>query len=134
MSRRTAREDALRLLYLYDLCSVEPAEAEKIIWGERPPEHKDLKFARELFQGVIEKLPQINEQITAHAENWSLDRMPVVDRNILRLAIYELLYTPQTPHKVVINEAIEISKKYSTTKSKIFINGILDKIKNEQRG
>ncbi len=90
----------------------------------------DISFSRELINGALAKLSEIDEYINRHSQNWSMERMSVVDKNILRLAVYEIIYKLETPAKVAINEAIEISKKYSTEKSKVFINGILDKIKN----
>lgn len=130
MSRRQAREDALRILYLYDICASDLEEAQAIIWHEKKPPEKDESFARELFTGTVKNLTVIDGHIARYSKNWSIERISAVDKNILRLAIYEILYTPRTPVKVIINEAIEISKIFSTEKSKIFINGILDKIKD----
>jgi len=130
MSRRKAREDTLRLLYLNDLCSSSIEEGSSIIWHEKKPLSSDGEFSIILTRGVIENLSKIDETISNFSQNWSLERMSYIDRNILRFAVYELLYIPETPPKVIINEAIEISKIYSSEKSRAFINGILDRVKN----
>ena len=137
MSRREGREEALRLLYLKDLCCSTIEEAESIVWGKcggegddefkRPP--SVVEFARQIASGVSDNIGIIDGKIESLSENWSLERMPVVDRNILRIAVYEIVFTPSTPHNVVINEAVELAKKFSGDKSKLFINGILDRVK-----
>lgn len=86
------------------------------------------EFAIGIFRGTIEHLDELDEMITRQAENWRMTRMSAVDRNIMRMSIYELLYEPETPYLVVINEAIEIAKRFGTDKSSQFINGILDGI------
>ena len=90
-----------------------------------------VNFARQLVIGTIEHIEQIDELIRRHAEHWRLDRMATVDRNILRLAIQEFLHDKETPKTVVINEAIEIARRFSAQESPQFINGILDSIKRE---
>ena len=90
-----------------------------------------VDFARELVTGAIENVEQIDRLIQRHAEHWRLDRMATVDRNLLRLATQEFLYDKETPKTVVINEAIEIARRYSSQESPQFINGILDSIKKE---
>lgn len=86
-----------------------------------------ITYLRKLVEGVFERLTELNDAIDDHSENWNLTRMPVVDRCILRLSALELM-TKQTPQKVIINEAIELAKKYSTENSGSFVNGILDKL------
>jgi N utilization substance protein B len=88
-------------------------------------------FARQLVMGTVEHVEQIDELIRRHAEHWRLDRMATVDRNILRLAVQEFLYDQETPKTVVINEAIEIARRFSAQESPQFINGVLDSIKKE---
>ena len=88
-------------------------------------------FADKLIRGVLEHRPELDARIKQHAENWDLHRMAVVDRNILRLAIYEMLHRDDIPPVVSINEAVDIAKKFSTQDSGKFVNGILDKIKGE---
>ncbi len=89
-------------------------------------------FANQLVEGVIQRLQELDDLIQKYTEHWSLERMAVVDRNVLRLAIYEILYMESIPVKVSINEAIEITKKYSDQQSGAFINGILDRIVKEE--
>ena len=91
-------------------------------------------FARELVTGTVENVEHIDRLIQRHAEHWRLDRMATVDRNLLRLATEEFLYDKETPKTVVINEAIEIARRYSSQESPQFINGILDSIKKELEG
>lgn len=90
-------------------------------------------FAQELVRGVFENVAAIDGKISSYAKNWELERMAVVDRNILRLGVSELLYRSDIPPKVSINEAVELAKKYSELKSGKFVNGILDKVKSERQ-
>jgi transcription antitermination protein NusB len=90
-----------------------------------------VDFARQLVIGTVDHVEQIDEIIRRHAEHWRLDRMATVDRNLLRLAVYEFLYGKETPKTVVINEAIEIARRFSAQESPQFINGVLDSIKKE---
>lgn len=90
---------------------------------------KTLEFSRSLFRGALEHQEKIDEKIKETAKNWPLARMAAVDRSLLRLAAYEILFCPETPVNVIIDEAIEIARKYSTEDSTRFINGILDKLK-----
>jgi N utilization substance protein B len=134
MKRRRAREYALQLLFQLTLTGDElHEELLKEFWegNDEDPDVKD--FTVTLVKGTRKHLKTIDETIQKAAEHWSLDRMAVVDRNILRSATYELLYCPDISPSVVINEAIEISKKYSTEDSASFINGILDKISKSSR-
>lgn len=97
---------------------------------KEPADGKTMDFARELVAGTIERRDELDGRIEAAAENWALSRMAAVDRNILRLAAFELAFRRDTPVSVVIDEAIEIARKFSTEDSTRFINGILDKIKD----
>ena len=90
----------------------------------------NILFFRGLIEGIFEKLSILNEKIESVSEHWTLSRMPVIDRCLLRLAAYELFYS-ETPKKVIINEAIELAKKYSTENSGAFVNGILDKLAHQ---
>ncbi len=130
--RRQARESALQILYLSDIAKLTGEKAAKIIWAgsEAPPRARN--FADELARGAIGHRAALDALITKYAENWEISRMAVVDRNILRLAAFELLHSPETPISVVIDEAVEIAKAYSTVDSGKFVNGILDKIKNDR--
>jgi transcription antitermination protein NusB len=129
MTRRTrAREIALQVLYqLEQNPGYTPADVERFI-DRRLREPRLREFARELIAGVQEHKPRIDELISAVAENWRLDRMAAIDRNILRLGAFEMLFCPDVPVKVAINEALELAKRYSTAQSSRFVNGILDRM------
>jgi N utilization substance protein B len=101
---------------------LEGSEGAEAVYGEG----KDDEYSRILLSGVLDKVSEIDGRIEACSEHWRLDRIAVVDRNILRIAVYELLYKPDIPYKVIIDEAIEIAKSYGTTESGAFINGVLD--------
>ncbi len=129
--RRTARECALQMLYQYDIGNQPPEEILDLFWEMNEHPKKVREFANELFEGSIERLKEIDKTIQQHTKNWRLSRMAAVDRNILRVAVYEFLCDKRTPVTVVINEALEIAKKYSTHESAQFVNGVLDSIKND---
>ena len=132
--RRKAREVALQFLYQLDLqgeIDPEPHAAE--FWARHPLDEDLRDFAQEIVRGTKSAQTKIDDIIVRYTEHWELDRMAVVDRNILRLAVYELGWTAETPPKVVINEAIEIAKKFGTRESSRFINGILDRVHRELR-
>ena len=96
-------------------------------------EDENLSFTVTIFKGVCENKKEIDSLIEKYADNWEISRMTVIDRNIMRLAAYEILYMPKTPISVIIDEAVEISKAYSNKDSGKFVNGILDKLKNESK-
>ena len=130
--RRDGREAAIQFLYQFDVHK--PANLEEALAGfwkqtEEPQNVRD--FANDLLRGALEKLPEVDAKIRTLADNWDFERLAVVDRNILRLAVYEMLYRPEIPPVVSINEAIEIAKKFSTAESGSFVNGLLDRVKNE---
>jgi transcription antitermination factor NusB len=132
--RRKARELALQLLYQLDLqgeASPEPYLDE--FWARHPVDREVREFALALVRGAKLHQGKIDELISQYAEHWELDRMAVVDRNILRQGIFELLWLEDVPPKVAINEALEVAKKFSTQESSRFINGILDRIHKELR-
>ncbi|MFH0947408.1 MAG: transcription antitermination factor NusB [Elusimicrobiota bacterium] len=132
-SRRLSRECVIQVLYAVDVCKLTKSEAENAFWQTKNYDRDVVAFAQELIDGTISNLEEINDLLKQTAENWELNRMAAVDRAILRLASYELLYTLATPPKVVINEAIELAKDFSTDESGKFVNGILDKIKANQK-
>lgn len=133
MKRRRAREYALQLLFQLNLTGDELSEELLRDFWEGNDEETDVKdFTYSIVQGTREHIEVIDKIIDNAAEHWSMDRMAVVDRNILRAAAYELFYRPDIPPSVSINEAIEIAKKYSTEESASFINGILDKIQKSK--
>jgi transcription antitermination protein NusB len=127
-ARRKARELALQMLYQFDLSSNPPQQIVDTFEELQKSKPNTREFATKLFQGTIDNLARIDEMIAAQADNWRITRMAVVDRNIIRMSIYELLEESETPKLVIIDEAIEIGKKFGTQKSSQFINGILDGI------
>jgi N utilization substance protein B len=100
-------------------------------WASQEDTEVSQEFANNLVIGTVAHVEEIDVLITRHAENWRLDRMALVDRNLLRLATFEFLWEPQTPRSAVINEAIEIARRFSSQESPQFINGILDSIRKE---
>jgi N utilization substance protein B len=129
MKRRKAREHALQILFQLDIKKEKPSVTIlKHFWAESPPDDEVKSFAEEIVKGTYKHLVEINKLLRQSAENWSLDRMAVVDRNVLRMAVYEILYRMDIPTSVTINEAIEIAKKYGTDESGAFVNGILDNV------
>jgi transcription antitermination protein NusB len=132
--RRKAREIALQFLYqLEQNGASDPTPYEVDFWARRPVDDEAREFASSLVHGAKRHQAEIDKRISESTEHWDLDRLAVVDRNILRLAVYELLFEPGVPGKVAINEAIEIAKKFGTAESSRFINGVLDRIHKELR-
>lgn len=134
--RRVAREYALQFLYGLDFISAQEesqGSIQEYLASHSSEQASVLSFAEVIIRGVCAMLSDIDALIQRVAEKWDIDRMAVIDKAILRIAIYELLDQPTTPTAVIINEAIEIAKKYSTADSASFINGILDKIAREKR-
>jgi N utilization substance protein B len=132
MSTRTqAREAALQILYQADATGDPVDEASALYWDNFAPSEDVREFTNALVDGVKAHMEEIDALIVRASINWRLDRMPRVDRNVLRIAVYELLHTPEVPVAVAINEAIEIGKKFGTEESGSFINGILDRVASE---
>jgi len=131
-SRRIGREAALQVLYLKDVSRNVLTDFPRVVWSADPLTPKTLAFAQRLADGASSHQSTIDPLIKKYAENWEITRMAAIDRCILRLAAYELLHELDTPINVIINEAVEIAKKYSTGESSKFVNGILDKIKLER--
>jgi N utilization substance protein B len=132
-SRRKARECALQMLFAADFADAVPEEVLKTYWvelGDSDVEETAREFATRLAAGTLSHLEVLDERIRSRAEHWRIPRMAIVDRNILRLAVYEFLYEP-TPRTVAINEALEIARRFSTYEATQFINGILDAIKRD---
>jgi N utilization substance protein B len=130
--RRDGREAAIQFLYQVD--AYKPANVEEALaafWKQNEEPENVRNFANDLLRGAIEKLPEVDAKIRTLADNWDFERLAVVDRNILRLAVYEMLFRPEIPPVVSINEAIEIAKKFSTAESGKFVNGLLDRVKKE---
>lgn len=127
--RRKAREYALQILFQYDLGKGSLTEIMEEFWKDKKVNSKIVSFCSQLVNGTIDNIHEIDSCISHHSLNWKLDRMSTVDRNVLRIATYELLFLKETPAPVVINEAIEVAKKFGTEDSAKFINGILDAIR-----
>ncbi len=125
-ARRKARELALQMLFENDVAGTEPSE----MFSRSPDFAKATDgmrdFTKRLVSGTLEHRDALDKIISKQADHWRLSRMPIVDRNILRLALFELLHEPETPRPVIIDEALEIAKRFSTPRSSQFINGILD--------
>jgi len=139
-SRRRAREFALQALYESDICQRDVLRSLENLWAEqleteeltaRPAEQEEIDFAQRLVGGVGTMHDTLDQMIESASLNWRLSRMPVVDRNILRLATYELLECPDIPASVSINEAVELAKRFGDKDSRSFVNGILDRIAAE---
>lgn len=128
-SRRKSREVALQLLYMNEVSGGDVAEALKRFWRAGELDERGTEFTLFLVYGAIEHKKDIDRLIEKSSEHWRLDRMAIVDRNVMRIAVFEFLFTPETPKKVVINEAIEVAKRFSTEESTQFVNGVLDNIR-----
>jgi transcription antitermination protein NusB len=132
-SRRKARECALQMLFAADVAEMPADDVVRSYWAELGESDLDAtarEFATRLASRTLSNLEALDERIRSRAEHWRISRMAVVDRNILRLAVYEFLYEP-TPRTVAINEALEIARRFSTYEATQFINGILDAIKRD---
>lgn len=138
--KRSGREMAIQYLYQFDLGNFEYKQRElNLFWQQieegSPDEidnsyYKSKKYAERIIFGIIENIHQLDETISKFSEKWSMDRMSVIDRNILRVAVFEMLFCEDIPPVVSINEAVEISKDFATDKSGAFVNGILNGVKN----
>lgn len=130
--RRQSREEALKILYQIDICKrKDPVEVLSLHWEQNSSPVEVRDFAQKLVIQTLEEMEEIDALIQRFSKNWTLDRMSYIDRNILRMAVCELRFMEDIPAKVTINEAIEVAKKFGTEKSAIFINGVLDGIKND---
>ena len=131
--RHRAREAALQMLYQWEVGRASAQEAVVTYWpareSEQPVADETRTFANALMRGTIERVKDADELIAAHARNWRVERMAIIDRLVLRLAIYELLTEPDTPAKVIINEALELARTFSGEEPVPFINGILDAVR-----
>ena len=141
MARRKARQQAMQLLFQWDLRKAESlaTSAEDVMSGyydsllvdeETVVRPRKDAFAEKLFRGVVSEGTDIDSMIQRHAAHWRIERMPAVDRNILRIAVYEMMQT-DTPPPVVIDEALELARKFAGEESVHFINGVLDAVKRE---
>jgi N utilization substance protein B len=131
-SRRKARQRALQILFLWDARKQPVDEAIDAYYNTLVSEEQPDRdpFVADLVRGTVEHLSEVDEQITKHAEHWRMERMPAVDRNILRLAVYEMTRAG-TPPPVTIDEALELARKYSNEESVQFVNGVLDAVRRQ---
>lgn len=133
MRKRTqARECALKILYQMEMAECSLDQIFPSFWDFHPTPEDIREFAEQLVRGTYQHLSEIDQKIVQYTENWQLSRMAAVDRNILRFAVYELLFIDEIPPKVTINEAVNIAKKYSQDEAGKFVNGILDKINHTE--
>ncbi len=126
-SRHQARERALQILFQYDIHG-RPGLWLDVFWKENEGTDEVKAFAERLVAGVLEKKKELDALIGKYATNWTISRMPIVDRNILRAGVYELLWMDDVPAKVTVNEAIELAKSFGDDDASKFVNGILDKV------
>jgi N utilization substance protein B len=137
-SRRRSRQRALQILFLWDVRRQPVEDAAEAYYDTLYSEESKARplrdaFVDQLTRGTVENVPEIDAFITRHAEHWRIERMPAVDRNILRLAVYEMRHL-DTPAPVVIDEAIELARRYSNEESVQFVNGVLDAVHRELEG
>jgi transcription antitermination protein NusB len=123
--RTKSREFAMQMLFQWDVSRQDPAKLEENFWRGAKAADTTRAFANQLFEGATREVASLDDVIAKHAENWRLERLAAIDRAILRLGIYELRST-ETPPKVVLNEAVEMAKKFSSDGAGAFVNGILD--------
>jgi len=129
--RRRSREFSLQVLYQIEITKQNALQAMVQLRENISPEGGEGEFAKRIVLGVMEHRQEIDRLIEERSENWRLDRMTMIDRNILRIAIFELLYCSEVPPKVTLNEAIDLGKRFGSEESGSFINGVLDRIQNE---
>jgi N utilization substance protein B len=131
-TRRKSRELAMQMLFQGDLGKQKPEEVEQLFWDSREDVDAETRgFADDIHRLATQREDEVDALIQKHAQNWRLERMPVVDRNLLRAAVAEMLGYPKTPAAVVINETLEIARRYAAPESIHFLNGVLDAIGRE---
>jgi N utilization substance protein B len=131
-TRRKSREIAMQMLFQGDLGKQKAEDVTRLFWDSRDDVDDETRaFADELYRVATEREDEIDAMIQKHAQNWRLERMPVVDRNLLRAAVAEMLGYPKTPAAVIINESLEIARRYAAPESVNFLNGVLDAVGRE---
>jgi N utilization substance protein B len=125
--RRKSREFAMQMLFQWDMSQQDFAKLETKFWKSAKAADKTRLFANQLFEGAAKDVTALDEIIGQHCENWRFERLAAIDRAILRLAIYEMS-TAETPGKVVLDEAVELAKKFSSEEAAAFVNGVLDSV------
>ncbi|MFQ6109061.1 MAG: transcription antitermination factor NusB [Candidatus Aminicenantales bacterium] len=129
--RRKARESTLQILFQLEFDNSEPEKAIKQYWKHRVASEQIREYSSWLVKGIISHLEDIDRIIQSVSEHWRLSRMALVDRNILRMAVFELLFEESIAPAIIINEAIEIAKKYSNEEAAVFVNGVLDAVRKK---
>lgn len=136
-ARRRAREAALQMLYQCEVGRAGAYESIGTYWSTRDPNSEvsesQREFANRLVRGTLDRQAEIDAMLTSHAQNWRVERMAVIERLVLRLAVYEMLAETDTPSKVIINEAIELARSFSGDEAVGFVNGVLDAVRKELR-
>lgn len=131
-TRRKSRELVLQMLFQADMGKQTVDQVQRTFWAEHDGTSAEVRgFADDLFRVATDRGAEIDELIEGHAEHWRMERMAAVDRNLLRAAVAELMAYPETPRAVVINEALEIARKFSSPESVQFVNGVLDSVGKE---
>lgn len=128
-SRRKSRELALQMLFQWEVGQHTPGKVVAAFLPAHKADDEVKEFARRLFEGTVAEISNIDPLVRRHAEHWKLERMAAVDRNVLRLATYEMLHFPETPPAVIINEALELARRFSTPEAVEFANGVLDAVR-----
>jgi N utilization substance protein B len=130
-ARTTAREAALQMLFAIDATGTDLEQAIRDFWRELPGDAEGREYADELVRGVRSNLEQVDERIRAASQNWRLERMARIDRNALRLGAYELQTRSDVPRAVILDEAVELAKRFGSDESSKFVNGVLDRIADD---
>jgi N utilization substance protein B len=133
-ARTSGREAALQMLFAIDAAGHAVSSVTRDFWTEFPGDAEGRAYADVLVEAIAERLGELDEAIKSSAKNWRIERMTPVDRNILRLASYELLHRPDVPLEVIIDEAVELAKRFGADQSPSFVNGVLDNLAHECRG
>ena len=130
-ARRSGREAALQMLFQLEASSVTADQAVELFWRTFEADPEGRAYADSCLRGVSDNLAKIDERITTASKNWRLERMSRVDRNLLRLGTYELMFREDVPRAVILDEAVELAKSFGTDESPSFVNGVLDRIAND---
>ena len=130
-ARTKAREAALQLLYALEAAGEPQEVVMREFWRETPGDPEGRPYADALVRGIMQQLPELDRRITAASENWRVERMTAVDRNLLRIGTYELVHVGDVPRAVAIDEAVEIAKRFGTEDSSKFVNGVLERVAND---
>jgi N utilization substance protein B len=130
-ARTTGREAALQMLFAHEASGSPASQVLRDFWREFPGDAEGRAYAEEIVHGVVDTRDALDLRITQASEHWRLTRMTRVDRNVLRLATWELLHEPGTPRAVILDEAVELAKRYGTEDSGAFVNGVLERIADD---